>query len=166
VIEETVTPGAFKTVLGQFPTGVVVITGHDGTGPVGLTVQSFMALSLDPMLVLVSVDRKSTSWPAIASTGRFVVNILASGQHDVAVAFAKSGGDKFAGVEWTPSVRTGAPRLPNCQAWIECEIAQTHGGGDHHVVVARAVGLSASTDPELHPLIFFRSAFQTLDRSP
>lgn len=155
----------FRSVLGHFPTGVAVVAGiaADGT-PVGLTIQSFMALSLDPALVLVSIDRRSTSWPSIAETGRFVVNVLSSEQESIAKAFARSGGPKFDGVAWTPGACTGAPIIAGAQAWVECRVWQAYDGGDHEIVAANVAGLGAIADPNSHPLVFFRSKFPRFDR--
>ncbi|MGH7292825.1 MAG: flavin reductase family protein, partial [Myxococcota bacterium] len=131
----------FRSVLGHFPTGVAVVAGiaYDG-GPVGLTIQSFMALSLDPPMVLVSIDRRSTSWPPIAEGGQFVVNVLSSQQEDIAKSFARSGGPKFDGVSWTPGASTGAPIITDCQAWVECRVWQIYDGGDHEIVAAQVTG--------------------------
>jgi flavin reductase (DIM6/NTAB) family NADH-FMN oxidoreductase RutF len=155
----------FRSVLGHFPTGVVVVSGMADGLPAGLTVQSFMALSLEPPMILLSVDRGSSSWPLIAATGRFAVNVMASDQADTALVFARSGSDKFAQIRWTPGPHTGAPLLYGCQAWIECEVAQTYDGGDHQIVTARVLGLRPGEDPHSHPLIFFRSKFPQLDRT-
>lgn len=154
----------FRKVLGHFPTGVTVITGAGPDGPVGLTIQSFMSLSLDPALILISIDHKSKSWPVIAEGSKFAVNVLSAGQEGVAMAFARSGGPKYEGVEWTPGPRTGAPLLQGAQAWIECEIWRTYDGGDHEIIVGSVLDLSASADPESHPLLFTRSKFAQLDR--
>jgi 3-hydroxy-9,10-secoandrosta-1,3,5(10)-triene-9,17-dione monooxygenase reductase component len=157
--------GDFRSVLGHFPTGVAIVTGMTkGGGAVGLTIQSFMALSLDPPMVLVSIDRGSTSWPAIAESGRFVVNILSAEQEDIAKSFARSGGSKFDGVEWAPGSLTGAPVIADCQAWVECHVWQVYDGGDHEIVAARVSDLGASDDPHSHPLVFFRSKFARFDR--
>ncbi len=152
----------YRCVLGHFPSGVVVVTGRCDDGPAGLTVQSFTALSLQPPMILLSIDRKSTTWPRIAATGKFAVNILAQGQEAVAMAFAKSGADKFAGIDWAPGEATGAPLLRGCQAWIEAETAAVHDGGDHVIVTADVRSLRADSD--VAPLIFFRSAFHRLDQ--
>ncbi|MGE2715753.1 flavin reductase family protein [Mycolicibacterium litorale] len=152
----------YRRVLGLFPTGVVVVSGlSDGT-PVGLTVQSFMALSLRPPMILLSVDRKSTSWPLIAATGKLAVNVMAADQGDVALTFAKSGTDKFAGIPWTPAPHTGVPLIEGCQAWIEGEVACTYDGGDHVIITVDVLTLHAG--PDAQPLVFFRSAFRQLDQ--
>ena len=97
VREVVIDPGSFRGVLGNFPTGVAVITGLDPDGaPGGLAVGSFSSASLDPPLVAFFPDRSSSSWPRIAATGRFCVNILGFDQEAVCRAFAVRGGDKFA----------------------------------------------------------------------
>ena len=150
----------FRAVLGHFPTGVAVITGAEG--PVGLTVQSFMALSLDPPLILLAVDRSSTSWPRIAAQRRFAVNVLSGHQQDIALGFARSGGPKFDGVDWQPGGQTAAPLIAGALAWIECEIWHTYDGGDHEIVAASVLNLRADTDPDRHPLLFCRSRFSRI----
>jgi 3-hydroxy-9,10-secoandrosta-1,3,5(10)-triene-9,17-dione monooxygenase reductase component len=155
----------YRSVLGHFPTGVAVVAGIDRGGqPVGLTIQSFMALSLDPAMVLVSIDRRSTSWPAIAQTGHFVVNILSNHQEAIARSFARSGGPKFDGVSCTPAAHTGTPIIDGCQAWVECRSWQVYDGGDHEIVAAHVASLGAITDPDSHPLVFFRSKFPRFDQ--
>lgn len=149
-------------MLGHFPTGVAVVTGRCADGPVGLTIQSFMALSLDPAMILVSIDRTSKSWPLIAEQSRFVVNVLSTEQEALALAFAKSGGPKFDGVLWAPGPITGAPILEGSLSWVECEVQDTFDGGDHHIVTARVVDLGADADPSKHPLVFLRSRFARL----
>ena len=154
-----------RAVLGHFPTGVAVVTGPgDGQGPVGLTIQSFMALSLEPSLILISIDRASTSWPTIAAGGQFAVNILATDQRDVALVFARQGGSKFDEINWEAGQSSGAPLIAGCQAWVECAIRRTYDGGDHEIVVAQVLALRACDDPQSHPLVFFRSKFPQLDR--
>lgn len=154
----------YRTVMGHFPTGVVVVTGFCADAPVGLTVQSFMALSLRPRMILLSVDRGSTSWPLIAATGRLAVNVLAQGQEGVAMTFAKSGTDKFAEISWAAGPETGSPLIEGCQAWIEAEVAQTYEGGDHMIVTAHVLSMRTASDQDSQPLVFFRSKFRRLDQ--
>ncbi|OMC05249.1 hypothetical protein A5733_20045 [Mycobacterium sp. NS-7484] len=151
----------YRTVMGNFPTGVVVVSGLSDGIPVGLTVQSFMSLSLDPPMILLSVDRKSTSWPLISATGRFAVNVTAADQQGVALTFAKSGTDKFADMRWSPGPETGVPLIEGCQAWVEAEVAATHDGGDHVIVTAHVLSMRTG-DEQSEPLVFFRSKFRQL----
>ncbi len=152
----------YRTVMGNFPTGVVVVSGlADGT-PVGLTVQSFMSLSLDPPMILLSVDRKSTSWPLIAATGKFAVNVMAADQQAVALTFAKSGTDKFAEMRWAPGAETGVPLIEGSHTWIEAQVADTFDGGDHVIITADVLSMQLAQDERSEPLVFFRSSFRQL----
>ncbi|MFI8961569.1 flavin reductase family protein [Streptomyces sp. NPDC053493] len=152
-----VDPAEFRRVLGHFASGVTIVTALDEDGPAGFACQSFASLSLDPPLVVFMVARTSTTWPRIARAGRFCVNILGARQDGLCRAFAVSGADKFAGVDWTPSPSTGSPRLPSAPAWVDCTIATVHTGGDHLIVVGRVESLGASDDAE--PLLFHRGRF-------
>jgi flavin reductase (DIM6/NTAB) family NADH-FMN oxidoreductase RutF len=146
----------FRQVLGHFCTGVVIIAGaHDRT-PVGLTVQSFTSLSLDPPLVGFAVGRGSSTWPRLRQAGAFSANILAEDQEALCRAFATSGADKFAGVGWRPGA-TGAPIINDVLGWIECRIEVEHDAGDHVLVIGRVVDLDIEREGK--PLLFFRGGF-------
>ena len=155
-----------RSVLGHFPTGVVIVTGTVGEDPVGMTLQSFLSLSLDPPLVLLSVAKSSTSWPRIATSGRFLVNVLSEGQSELARRFAKSGSDKFAGVAYTTRRDLGGPLLGEVSACVDCDLEAEHDGGDHTIVVARVLDAAIAERPEhaQAPLIFHRSGFPSLVR--
>ena len=145
-----------RAVLGHFPSGVTIVTGHTPEGPAGFTCQSFASLSLDPPLVLVLPGRSSQSWPKIEATGRFCVNVLSADQQELSTTFAKSGGDKFAGVAWTPS-GLGSPVLTGATAWIDCTLHAVHDGGDHLIVIGAVHGLDAPD--EVPPLVFHRGGY-------
>jgi flavin reductase (DIM6/NTAB) family NADH-FMN oxidoreductase RutF len=151
----------FRQVLARFATGVVVVTGATPDGPAGLTCQSFSSLSLDPPLVLLSTARSSKTWPRIEATRRFAVNVLGRDQDELSERFAVSGGDKFAGVGWH-SGALGNPLLDGAIAHIECDVHALHDGGDHVIVLGRVRALEA---PGLDraPLIYFRSAYRSLE---
>ncbi len=156
--------GQFRTVLSHFATGVVVITGRDAAGrPAGMTAQSFTALSLAPPLVLVCPARTSTTWPRLSGR-RFAVNVLGADQRAVSAAFARSGGDKFAGVDWRDGPN-GLPLIAGAIAQLECDLESVHPGGDHYIAVGRVLTLAAVT-PEPAPLIFFRSDYWVAGRPP
>ncbi|WP_326835306.1 flavin reductase family protein [Amycolatopsis rhabdoformis] len=159
ITAEPIPPDRFRAVLGHYASGVTVITGAAADGPVGFSCQSFSALSLDPPLVLILPGKGSTSWPKIQATGRFCVNVLAAEQEALCAGFARSGGDKFAGVEHTPGT-LGAPRLAGACAWIDCEIGTVSEGGDHLVVLGRVHALDA--DPAKAPLIFHKGQYGKL----
>ena len=154
----TIDPKHFRRVLGHFPTGVAVISGIDPEGkPAGMAIGSFSSVSLDPPLVAFLPDKTSTSWPKIAPSGKFCVNILASEQESICRAFAVKGGDKFAQFEWNPSPITGSPRLDDVVAWIDCEVDQVVDAGDHYIVIGKVLELDV-LNPTL-PLLFFQGGY-------
>lgn len=158
--------GEFRRVLSHFASGVTVITApeaHDEEpGPAGFACQSFVSLSLDPPLVAFMVGRTSTTWPRIARTGVFCVNVLGADQKELCRAFAVSGGDKFAGVEWAAAPATGAPLLAGVTAWVDCTIHAVHTGGDHLIVVGRVAALGTQRHGAEAPLIFHQGRFGTV----
>ncbi|MFF1714188.1 flavin reductase family protein [Streptomyces sp. NPDC058268] len=152
--------GEFRRVLGNFATGVTVITApasEGEAGPAGFACQSFSSLSLAPPLVSFMVARTSTTWPRIARAGVFCVNVLGADQGALCRGFAVSGADKFAGVVYDAAPVTGSPRLACVPAWIDCTIQAVHTGGDHLIVVGRVGALGATDDGE--PLLFHRGKF-------
>lgn len=151
-----VDPAEFRRVLGEFATGVTVITAP-GTPPAGFACQSFSSLSLDPPLVAFMVGRTSTTWPRVARAGVFCVNVLSADQGALCRAFAVSGADKFAGVAHDPAPVSGSPRLAGTLAWIDCTIHAVHTGGDHLIVVGRVDALGAGEGEA--PLLFHRGRF-------
>jgi 3-hydroxy-9,10-secoandrosta-1,3,5(10)-triene-9,17-dione monooxygenase reductase component len=153
----TIEPQVFRRVLGQFLTGVAVISAMDGEEPVGLTVGSFFSVSLDPPLVGFCAALSSKTWPVVRKSGRFCVNVLAADQEGVCRSFARTGTDKFQGVSWALS-DGGCPRLDDVIAWIECDIEAVHGAGDHEICIGRVRALG---DPRRSvPLPFFRGRHQ------
>jgi 3-hydroxy-9,10-secoandrosta-1,3,5(10)-triene-9,17-dione monooxygenase reductase component len=159
-----VEPGEFRRVLGNFASGVTVITAPAAVPsepPAGFACQSFASLSLEPPLVCFMVARTSTTWPRIARAGVFCVNVLGAGQGELCRAFAVSGADKFAGVAHDPAPVSGSPRLADAAAWIDCTVQAVHTGGDHLIVVGRVDALGATQEPG-DPLLFHRGRFARL----
>ncbi|HYI61647.1 MAG TPA: flavin reductase family protein [Acidimicrobiales bacterium] len=160
--DPTVDPARFRQVLGHFPTGITVIASeHDGQR-VGLAVGSFFSVSLDPPLVGFCVGSQSSSWPRIRAAGRFCVNVLGAHQEDVCRVFAGKGEDKFAGIGYDAAPWSGAPRLHDAVAWIDCELAEVLPGGDHDIVLGRVHDLAVAD--EGHPLVFYRGGYASLER--
>ncbi|WP_030775343.1 flavin reductase family protein [Streptomyces sp. NRRL F-2664] len=158
-----VSPAEFRAVLGNFASGVTVVTappGADEDGPAGFACQSFASLSLDPPLVTFMVARTSTTWPRIARAGVFCVNILGAEQGELCRSFAVSGADKFAGVAHRPAPVTGSPQLDAVPAWIDCRIHAVHTGGDHLIVVGRVLAMGAAGEGD--PLLFHKGRFGRL----
>lgn len=145
----------FRKVLGHFPTGVTVVTGIGVNGePNGLTIGSFASVSLDPPLVGFFPALNSTSWPDIAPSGRYCVNILHANQADLCWKFAKDTDGRFDGIDWTTSP-TGQPILPGVIGWIDCKIEHTYEMGDHWFVLGLVEDL-AHADEADDAMIFFR----------
>lgn len=127
-------PAAFRRCLGQFGTGVTVITAaHDGE-IVGMTANSFSSVSLDPPLVLWSAKRTSQSFPIFKAATHFAVNVLSSDQIVLSNHFGRSGGDKFSDVSWQRGIG-GAPLLDGTLCSFECRKAAEYPGGDHLIML-------------------------------
>ncbi|POX57185.1 monooxygenase [Streptomyces sp. Ru71] len=146
-----------RDVLSRFCTGVAVVTALDGHRPVGMAVQSFSSVSLEPPLVCFCPAHTSTTWPRIRRFGRFAVNVLAADQEELCRRFAVTGGDKFAGTAWRPG-GNGAPLLEGALAWIECDLHATLPGGDHTVALGRVTSLTA-TPADTGALVYFRRTY-------
>jgi flavin reductase (DIM6/NTAB) family NADH-FMN oxidoreductase RutF len=157
--DSQIDPRHFRNVLGHFPTGVTVVTGLDAAGaPHGITIGSFVSVSLDPPLVGFFPGIASKSWQAIAESGSFCVNILGAGQDELCWKLAKepAAGEtsKFAGVNWTPS-STGSPILPGIIGSIDCKVEAVHETGDHLFVIGRVHDMSHTEDVS-DAMVFFR----------
>jgi flavin reductase (DIM6/NTAB) family NADH-FMN oxidoreductase RutF/DNA-binding IclR family transcriptional regulator len=147
----------FRQVLGQYPTGVTVITAMCPDGqPAGMAVGSFTSVSLSPPLVAFFPDKSSSTWPKIGPAGAFCVNVLGADQEDVCRLFATKGADRFAQFEWHLS-ESGVPILDGAVAWIDCAIELVQDAGDHYIVIGRVRDLDLGAE-EL-PLLFYRGGY-------
>ncbi len=156
--EMKIEAATFRQVLGNYPTGVTVITALNPDGkPCGLVVGTFTSVSLDPPLVGFLPDKRSSSWPAVEQAGHFCVNILAADQTDLCRKVSVSGPDKFAGVEYTLS-RHNLPILAGAMVSIECKLESVTEAGDHWFVLGRVLGLEAHRD-SADPMLFFRGKY-------
>ena len=153
----------FKEAMSRFTTGVTIVAGIDEDEPVGFTCQSFVSLSIEPPFVAVAPARTSTSWPRIARSGRFCVNVLGDHQTELCRGFALSGGTKFERVAWRASPSSGSPVIEGCLAWIDCDVELVHEAGDHELILGRVLDLGTA---EGSPLLYFRSGYATLTRLP
>lgn len=152
-----------RKALGQFATGVTVVTTRAADGsPVGLTVNSFTSVSLDPPLVLYCPARTLRAVETYASARFFSASILGAGQKRLSDLFARQAESKWESIGHRIG-ETGAPLIPEALASFECENHAVHEAGDHLVVLGhvRAVHLRESADP----LIFFRSRYRGLSQS-
>lgn len=144
-------PKAFRAALGSFATGVTVITTRaaDGT-PVGLTANSFNSVSLDPPMVLWSLAKKSLSLPVFSASSHWAVHVLAAEQEALSGRFARSGEDKFSGLEIEAGLG-GVPLLSGCAARFQCRSSFQHEGGDHLIFVGEVTAFDRA---ERAPLVF------------
>ena len=153
----TVSPEEFRKVMGQFATGVTIVTTANSEGtPYGLTVNSFTSVSMDPLLVVVCLDNQLSGLSAFKESGKFGVNILAEDQSDLSDHFARSGTDRSEGPYVTG--KTGVPLLEGVLATMECEISTFYPGGDH-ILVLGEVKRTEILQPEKKPLLFHRGAY-------
>ncbi len=152
----------FKDAMSRFTTGVTIVAGIEDDQPVGFTCQSFVSLSIDPPYVAVAPARTSTSWPRIAGSGRFCVNVLGEHQAELCRGFAVSGGTKFDGVVWSPAPASGSPIIDGCLAWVDCDVELVHDAGDHELILGRVLDLGTAADGA--PLVYYRSRLATLAR--
>jgi flavin reductase (DIM6/NTAB) family NADH-FMN oxidoreductase RutF len=125
--------GAFRSVMAAVCTPVAVVTGIESGVPHGTTVSAFASLSMDPPMVLVALDNGSELLRLVRSTRRFGLNVLATGQSELALTFARKGPGKFAGVPW--DVEGDVPRLPDGSGFLACEVTDLVAGGDHMIVL-------------------------------
>lgn len=151
-------PRAYRDALGHFATGVTVITTRDADDkPVGVTVNSFSSLSLEPPLILWSLAKKSYSLDAFERHPAFAVHVLASDQRHLSDRFARAGTDKFADLAIDEGFG-GAPLLGDCAAVFQCSTEHRYDGGDHIIMVGRVQQFTTAERP---PLLFYRGRYAT-----
>ncbi|WP_264313845.1 p-hydroxyphenylacetate 3-hydroxylase reductase component [Pseudomonas putida] len=147
---------AFRRALGNFATGVTVVTAAGPSGrKVGVTANSFNSVSLEPALILWSIDKRSTSHEVFEEASHFAVNILAADQIELSNNFARPKDDRFAGIDYQEGAG-GAPLLADCSARFQCEKFQQLDGGDHWILVGKVV---AFDDFGRSPLLYHQGAY-------
>jgi flavin reductase (DIM6/NTAB) family NADH-FMN oxidoreductase RutF len=148
-----------RQVMGHFATGVTIITTVNKEGQLhGLTANAFTSVSLEPPLLLISVDKKAESWPAFEESKVFTVNILGDDQEGLSRKFAVSGGNKFEGVAYRRGAN-GAAILEGALAFIECTLYAAYEGGDHSLYLGE---IQEAAIREGKPLVFFRGGYRNL----
>lgn len=149
----------FRAALGQFATGVTIVTTMDDEGrKVGLTANSFNSVSLAPPLVLWSLSRTSGSLPAMSASRTYAINVLAADQRVLAERFARKGIDRFEGVAWRLGLG-GAPLIDGAVASFECINRSQHEAGDHVIFVGEVTHCRRRVGAE--PLVFHGGRFFT-----
>lgn len=158
-------PEGFRQALGSFASSVNVITmwGPESQ-PLGMTATAFSSVSVDPLLVLVCINRDSRTYKHIAATGRFGVNILGSAGRELSDYCARPGGDKVLDASWLH--RAGGwhtPALTSALAFLDCAVDQDITAGTHAILIGavNSVGLNSLADDQ-EPLVHFRGAYRRL----
>src|SRR5215471_16943683 len=139
----TIEKDFFRQVMGQFTTGVTVVTARSKDGLAGLTVNSFTSVSLEPPLVLICVDLYSTALPHIRASGNFAVNILTSEQEHLSRCFATTSTERyehFCNASYQVA-STGSPILDGTLAFIDSRIVAEYPGGDHVIFLGHVVAM-------------------------
>jgi 3-hydroxy-9,10-secoandrosta-1,3,5(10)-triene-9,17-dione monooxygenase reductase component len=151
-------PQRFREILGHWPSGVVVITSMVDGVPVGMAMNSFTSVSLDPPLIGFFPGKSSTTWPGMSASRKFCVNILASHHEDVSRLFARKGVDRFAQIAWHE--RASGPGLDEAVAWIDCELYDELETGDHTLALGLVLEIDSRED--VAPLVFHRGQYTAL----
>jgi flavin reductase (DIM6/NTAB) family NADH-FMN oxidoreductase RutF len=154
-----VEPDQFRAVMGNFATGVTVVTAMGDDGPVGMTANAVASLSLDPLLLLVCFANGARTLPVVRARRRFGVNVLGSHQQDLARLFASKAPEQEKFADVSHSVNDGVPVIDGALAWVACTLERLIGGGDH------TIGIGAVTAAETasgEPLIWYRGGYRPL----
>lgn len=160
-----VSPQEFRSAVGLFATGVTVVTTTVDDVPHGMTANAFASVSLDPLLVLVCVDRRATMHGLLERSGAFAVTLLSRGQEPLSAWFASpqrpSGAEQFEGVPWAPGPATASPVLTEGLAFVDCRVREVLAGGDHSIFLGEVLELGhlGSTDP----LVWFAGGYHRLE---
>ncbi len=166
LVMEEITAAQFREAMGQFASGVTVVTSLSPAGePVGSTATAVSSLSLDPPLVLVCFDKTSLTLAAVRSHGAFAINLLAAPQRQLSVHFARRGpAATWDDVRYRPGC-TGSPRLHDVLAVVECTVENCLPGGDHEIVVGRVRDAETAPD-DTTPLLHWRGTYTSLKAHP
>lgn len=152
----------FRRALGQFASGVTVVTTRTAAGqPQGLTVSSFCSVSLDPPLVLVCVDKRSEATQGLSESRLFAVSVLAEDQQDVSQRFALGGPERFNG--HLTSTREGLVLVPGAVAQLVCRLHTAHDAGDHFIYIGEVQSLTVQPG---RPLLYHASGYRRLEGEP
>jgi flavin reductase (DIM6/NTAB) family NADH-FMN oxidoreductase RutF len=152
----------FRQAAGRFASGVTVVTTRASEGAYGVTVSSFASLSLNPLLVTVSINRSSRLLDHVRSAQAFAVSVLASDQQQVARYFAASGrSPEPHGFSTVPTTvqQTGAPIIEGCLSWFDCTLEDILPGGDHEILVGRVAAAGGRTG---EPLVYWAGEYRAL----
>lgn len=154
---------AYRRVVGEFATGVSVVTTAVDGRLHGTTVNSLTSVSLDPLLLLICIDRKANAHRELESGERFAVNILTAEQEELSHLFAESNKPELGRLQGVPYRigPHGTPVLEDCLAYLECEVSGQYPGGDHTIFMGAVLG--GETLREDAPLLFHRGSHGRVD---
>jgi flavin reductase len=147
-----------RKIMGQFATGVTIVTTDGKAGPHGLTANAVASLSLNPPLVLVAIDKRAHSLEYLKKNGCFAVNILRLDQEEISRRFATPGPKDFAGLNVTTAATT-APILTDCVASVDCRVITILPGGDHEIFVGE---IMAGEYRGGEPLLYYAGGYRRL----
>ena len=150
---------ALRDALSTFPTGVAVVTAAGADSHVGITVNSFVSVSLDPPLVLWCIDKDSERYEAFTKAKSYTVSILGTVHQAISMQLARGGAHQLKGVPLLPT-ESGPPALADALAVFECDVHKVYDGGDHAILVGRVLRF-ARRDAGA-PLVFFRGKYGAL----
>jgi flavin reductase (DIM6/NTAB) family NADH-FMN oxidoreductase RutF len=157
-VAAAVDEAVFREAIAHFATGVTVVTTKLGDRPSGMTASAVASVSLDPVLLLVCINNLLPAHEAIEGSRRFVVNVLGEGQEELALHFARSSPDKFAGIALKPDQEL--PVLEDAIAHFVCDVHERFPGGDHSIFIGLV--RSCAAVPGRRPLVYFRSGFGSI----
>ena len=141
-----------KKSLGMFSTGITIVTTvDDNKNPIGMTVNSFASVSLNPQLVLWSIDKKQPSYDIFLNANGYAVNILSKSQKDLCFNFSSPNENKFDNVDWNYS-KNGHPIINGSLAWFDCIKWNYYDGGDHQILVGEVI---SHHHKENEPLLYW-----------
>jgi flavin reductase (DIM6/NTAB) family NADH-FMN oxidoreductase RutF len=155
----------FREVVGRVPTGVTVVTSRVGGRHHGMTANSFSSVSLDPVLVLICIERTARLHDLVLASGLWAVSVLGADQEGISRRFAEPGrpfGEALRSVRHHYGERTGAVLFEGALATFECRTAATHPGGDHTVLLGEVLGMEMPR-PDSSPLVYYRGGYRGLD---
>jgi len=160
--EKIIDSRLFRDVMGRFATGITVVTVQESGIPHGMTVNSFTSVSLNPLLVLICLDKVAKTTEMLHRTGLFTVNILSAEQIDIARRFAESGNeiDRFTGIDYYRS-DAGTPVLQNTLANLTCSVKDAIDGGDHTIYIGEVLDLEYNEDNK-KPLVFYLGNYTSI----
>lgn len=148
----------FKQCMGKFVTGITIVTTKADNRNIGITINSFNSVSLSPLLILFSLNKKSHYYHNILNSKNFTINILNSTQKDYVQLFANHNNDQWTNTELDlDNTITDSPALKKCLAFLECERYAQYDGGDHTIILGKVINLFNSKNE--NPLIYYKGNF-------